>query len=105
MRFSILERVLLGSLLAARAKNTDFLRLRALRELREAVSDSLAKDAEAVNLRQDDEGIKWDGQADDEIEITETARSIIAERLRALNAAEKLQEEHFSLCERFLVES
>jgi hypothetical protein len=99
MRLSVLERVLILTLLPAEG---DITTLRTLRETREAVA--FDKDAEECGVVQDEEGVRCtkDWGAEKEIEIPPRVAALISSSLVKLNSEKKLQERLFSLYEKFV---
>lgn len=99
MELTVLERLMLLNVLP---KEADFLSLKTLRSLREALSEALAADVDAKNLTRENDQFHWKTEVVKEIEITPRARQIIYDRLKELDKQKKLTDNHFSLCEKFL---
>jgi hypothetical protein len=100
MEFSVLERLMVLSLLP---KEGNFESLLAGRRLRPLFAFS---DEEAAKLKFSNEAggtIKWmDSVGPKEIDLTGDDFIFIASRLSLLNEAKKLTEHHLTLCEKFL---
>ena len=104
MKLSVLERVLLGMMMATYKGN--FTNLKLIREGREAISFS---DEENTRLKfiEANGQIRWDLEASikfqaAEINFSQTVTNIIKEMLQKLNAEEQLTDQHFSLYEKFI---
>lgn len=104
MKLSVLERVLLGSML--NEYKGSFTNLKLIREGREVLSFS---DEETVELKfvEVDGQIKWDMEASVryqavDIEFSQTVTDIIKGEMLKLNTTEQLTTQHFSLYEKFV---
>jgi len=105
MKLSVLERVLLGGMLAD--YRGSFTNLKIVRVGREALSfteDELAK----LKIVQKDDNVTWNPEAslefqDVEILVSETMTNVIKGMLEKLNKEEKLTDQHFSLYEKFII--
>ena len=87
-------------------KEGDFTTLKIVRKMREDLSFS-EEEHKALDFKQVDEGrIQWKQDADKpkEISIGEKATDIIVEVLKKLNDDKKLQDQHYSLYEKFIGE-
>lgn len=100
MNLSVFERLMLFHILP---REGDFVTLKTVRKLREALSLSEDEQKE-INFQAGNEqgAFTWDKQVDKEIAIGEKALDIIASRLKELNKQKKLKMEHFALYERFI---
>lgn len=98
MKLSVLERVVLFNLLP---REGNFATLRAVRQLREAISLT-DEERKAFGVRVDGDTITWERSEPKEIGISESDGELIVQRLKALDAAEKLTEQHYELYERFV---
>ena len=105
MRLAILERVLLGGMLAAHKDS--FLILKQVREAREALSFS---DEEAVKLKLVTLGdqVQWNAETANsmgevDIKLAESTLKIIKQALKSLNDNSQLTDQHFTLYEKFVV--
>ena len=105
MRLSVIERVLLGGMMAN--YQGTFTNLKIIREGREVISfndDELTK----LKLVEGDGKVEWNPQAaleigSVEIDFSETITKVIKRIFVKLNDDQKLTEQHFSLCEKFLI--
>lgn len=102
MKLSIVERLLLLEMLP---KQGDFAALKELRQAKEVVSFTGAElvEHEIVN---DNGRVSWKVESDEyEIDIPLSAwiTSQIQDQLRKLNDEKKLQDNHFTLYEKFIV--
>ena len=104
MKLTVIERVLLGGMMST--YQGSFTNLKVIREGREAIS---FKDDELKKLKFEEVGdqVKWNPQAaleigDVEIDFSETITNVIKGIFTKLNDEQKLTEQHFSLCEKFL---
>jgi hypothetical protein len=102
MLLSVFDRLILLNILPHEG---DYTTLKILRQLREDLSFSEEEHA-ALQFTQDGTNMKWrsDGAADKEIQIGPKAHNIIADRLKELDKAKKLHEQHMGLYERFVIE-
>jgi hypothetical protein len=103
MILTTLERLLLLNILP---KEGDFTTLKIVRKLREALSWTEAEYAERKFTTKEDGSTTWTlGNPDAvEIPIGEKATDIIVEVLKKLNSEKKLNEQQFSLYEKFVEE-
>ena len=104
MKFSVMERVLLGAMMAN--YKGSFTNLKLLRKGREAVSFN-DEENHALKFVEADGNLTWDPEASIamqavEIDFDVTVTNIIKGMIQKLNDAEELSEQHFSLCEKFL---
>jgi len=105
MKLSVMERILLGGMMST--YQGSFTNLKLIREGREAISfkeDELAK----LNIEESDGKIKWNPQGALEIGAVEidlnlTVFKVLKDMFVKLNDEQKLTEQHFSLCEKFLI--
>jgi len=105
MKLTVIERVLLGGIMST--YQGTFTNLKIIREGREAIS---FKDDELMKLKfeEGDGTVKWNPQAALEIgavevNFSETITNIIKGIFIKLNDEQKLTDQHFSLCEKFLI--
>jgi hypothetical protein len=100
VELSVLERI---ALLGILPREGNFLTLKILRQLREALSFS-EEELSDFELRQEENSFHWNPKAErpKEVPIGAKAREIIAKRLEELDKAEKLTDELFGLYERFV---
>ena len=100
MELTILERLIVSNLLPAQG---NFVNLKLLRVTRESLSFT-EEENKLLNFRQEGDQMKWnDGVVEDkEIEIGEVVTQLIVKELKKLNDEEKLQNEQFSVYEKFL---
>ena len=104
MKFNVLERVILGSMLVAYQGN--FTTLKLVREGREALSFNEVENRK-LEFVQNGTNTSWNPEASIEfqsveIDLGEVVTSIIKTMLTELNKEEKLTEQHFSLYEKFM---
>ena len=105
MKLSVLERVLLGNMLAN--YKGSFTNLKLVRKGREAVSFNDIENQKLKFVDAGSGGISWDPMASAElsdvnIEFDVTMTNIIKGLLRKMNSEEQLTEQHFSLYEKFI---
>jgi len=105
MKLLVHERLNLMGILP---KEGDFLTLKILRELQQALSFT-EEEHSLFNFQQEGESVKWDQPEDMEkaypdIPVGKKAEGIIVEALEKLNNDKKLTEQFFSLYEKFCVE-
>ncbi len=100
MELSVPERLAMLNLLPQQG---NFVTLKLLRELREALSFT-DEEVEKFKVKVANERITWDNSAtvDREIEIGSTMTTLIAETLRKLDKAKQLTNAHMSLYEKFV---
>jgi hypothetical protein len=105
MKLSVLERVLLGGMMST--YQGSFTNLKIIREGREAIS---FKDDELMKLNFEEGGgtVKWNPQGAleigaVEIDLSLTVIKVLKDMFMKLNDEQKLTEQHFSLCEKFLI--
>ena len=104
MKFSVLERVLLGNMMSTYQGN--FTNLKLIREGREALSFN-EEETKVLSFTQVEDNIVWDIEASlrfqaVEIDLGENVTSIIKDLLLKLNDEEKLTDQQFSLYEKFI---
>ena len=104
MKYSVIERVLLGAMMAG--YKGSFTNLKLIREGREAISFT-DEENQKLNFVEGDGQVKWDPEVSIamqavEIGLSLTVFNVIKGMLQKLNDAEELTEQHFSLCEKFL---
>jgi len=105
MKLNVLERVLLGSMMAT--YKGSFTNLKLIREGREAVSFNDIENQKLKFTPGEGGSISWDPEASvqlNEVEIpfSVTIANIIKGMLQKLNESEELTEQHFSLYEKFM---
>ena len=105
MKFSVLERVLLGGMMAG--YKGSFTNLKLIRKGREALSFT-DEENQKLNFEEANGQIKWNPEASIAMQAVEinfdlTVTNVIKGMLQKLNEAEQLTEQHFSLCEKFLI--
>ena len=101
MELGVFERLILLNILP---KEGDFTTLKIVRKMREGLSFT-EEEHKALEFKQEDEGrVLWKQDADKpkEISIAEKATDIIVEVLKKLNDNKKLQDQHYSLYEKFI---
>jgi hypothetical protein len=103
VELTILERLILSSILPGEG---DFTTLKVLRKLKEDLSFS---EEEHLTLRfetKDNGSVSWqpEGNIPKEVPIGEKAKDIIVDALKKLNADKKLTNDHFSLYEKFVTD-
>ena len=101
MELGAFDRMILLNILP---KEYNFTTLKIVRKMREDLSFS-EEEHKALDFKQVDEGrIQWKHDADKpkEISIGEKATDIIVEVLKQLNDDKKLQDQHYSLYEKFI---
>ena len=101
MELGVFERLILLNILP---REGDFTTLKIVRKMREGLSFT-EEEHKALEFKQEDEGrIRWKQEADKlkEISIGEKATDIIVEVLKKLNDTKKLQDQHYSLYEKFI---
>lgn len=99
MEFTVLERLLLLNLLP---QVGSIITLRVVQQLRAELSfseDEIAR----MSLQEVGANITWNQDAEEPklVEVGDTAKTIIAKRLRDLDESEQLQPQHLSLWEQF----
>ena len=104
MKLSVLERVLLGGMMAG--YKGSFTNLKLIRQGREVISFSEQENKD-LNIQQEGEQLKWNGEASlkyqaVEIKLGETVLNVIKGMLQKLNDNAELTEQHFSLYEKFV---
>lgn len=104
MLLSVKERLVLANIVLPKEGN--FLTLELLQNLRTALSLSEAEVAEFEAVATS-EGMKWNDSKtrDVEISITDGAKMIIVEALKALDNAKKLREDYLTLYRKFMLSS
>ncbi len=101
MELGVFDRLILLNILP---KEGDFTTLKIVRKMREDLSFT-EEEHKALDFKQENEGrIQWIQEADKpkEISIGERATDIIVEVLKKLNDDKKLQDQHYSLYEKFI---
>ena len=100
MKFNVLERVMLMSILP---KSFNFADYRILTELKTAASFS-EKEQKALGMTQEDDQINWKvtDSPDKEIVVGARATEIVVEALKKLNEAEQLNDQLISLYKKFI---
>ena len=101
MELGVFDRLILLNILP---KEGDFTTLKIVRKLREDLSFT-EEEHKALEFKAEDEGrVVWRTEADEpkEIPIGEKATDIIVEVLKKLNDDKKLQDQHYSLYEKFV---
>ena len=104
MKFSVIERVLLGGMMAG--YKGSYTNLKIIREGREAVSFT-DDELQVLKFVEKDGSTSWSPEAVIKLQAVEinfsiTVSNVIKGMLQKLNEAEQLTEQHFSLCEKFL---
>ncbi len=104
MRLAVLERVLLGGLLAEHKDS--FLVLKQVREAREALSFNDIEKAKLKLITVGDQ-VQWDAVAADElgeveIELANSITEVTKRTLKTLNDNSQLSDQHFTLYEKFI---
>ena len=104
MKLSVLERILLGNLLASQEGN--FATLKLVRKAREALSFN-DEENKKLGFVQDGQQLKWGLDAaielaEVEIGFSDTVNLLIRKILKDLNDQAKLTDQHFSLYEKFM---
>ena len=100
MELTVMERLVLLSILP---KEGNFLTLKLVRQLREALSfDELEN--KRFNFVQDGDQVRWNEseKQEKEIEIGEKMTDLIVETLKGLDERKVLKEEQFTLYEKFV---
>ena len=104
MELTIMERLVLGSLLPT---ESNFITLRLVRKLKEDLSFD-ENEHKLLSFQQTGDRISWNlEKAKDllkDIEIGEILTEIIKKELKRLNEENKLKEDHISLYEKFIGE-
>ena len=100
MQLSVLERIVLLDILP---KEGNFVTLKILRKLRESLSFT-EEEIKYYALTIEGNEFKWSDQVEQVADITigEKATDIAAAALKALDKANKLEDRHFSLYEKFV---
>lgn len=106
MKLDVRERLVLLSVLPAEG---NFVTLKVVRKLRESLSFSEEeikgyKFVYGVNQETNQNQVTWDNSIEQSksIEIGTQAKTIIQDALKKLDEQEKLRDEHFTLCVKFL---
>ena len=105
MKLNVLERILLGNMLAGREGN--FITLKLIRSFREEISFTEVEN-KALKFKVEGNVMLWDNTSatsigEVEFEVGEVVINIIKSVLTELNDKAKLTEQHFSLYEKFFV--
>ena len=99
MKLNVFERVILLNVLP---KTGNFTNLKILRKLGESLSFNEEENAK-LNFRQEGEMTLWNEvEIIKNIKIGNVATALIVKELTKLDEEEKLTNDHFSLCEKFL---
>jgi len=100
VNLSVKERLILLSILP---QEGNFITLKVVRKLREALSFS-EEEIKKYKFVQSGSQVTWDNTIEQgkEIEIGEKATDIITETLKKLDEQKKLKDEYFSVCEKFI---
>jgi hypothetical protein len=99
MKLTVLERIILSSLLPSEADITTLL---IVRELREKLSFTEAEHELLKFTPASDGRLTWqDGVEAKEIEVGKKAKELVCQQLSALNAEKKLTVDHISLWAKF----
>ena len=102
MKLTVFERI---TLLGVLPEHGNFVTLKIIRQLREALSFT-EQELASLELKQDGDLVTWNPAAAEpggsEIIIGEKATDIIVEALKKLNDEGKLMEQHFTLYEKFI---
>jgi len=98
MKLSILDRVLLQSILP---KEGDIVTIKIIRDLRTALGFD-EKDVEECEISQEGNQVVWKKNIDKEINIGPKALTIIVSALEELNKDGKLSENHIAVYEKFM---
>lgn len=101
MRLNVLERLMLLGVLPEQG---NFLTLKIVRQLREALSFS-EEEIKALKIEQKDGRVEWqdDGAEEKDVPVGEKAMDLIVEALKKKDDAKELTDQHFSLYEKFVV--
>ncbi|KKL03953.1 hypothetical protein LCGC14_2620930 [marine sediment metagenome] len=106
MKFTVMERFVLSSILPA---EESFATLKLVRKAKENLSFNDIEN-QKLNIRQDGEQVIWDMQAAievdknaAEVELGDTVTQLVVEALKKLDSEKKLKDEHFSLFEKFCI--
>jgi len=99
MKFNVIERVMLSSILP---KEGNFTNLKLVREINEQLSFD-EEENKTLNFRQDGDQMRWNPvEIIKDIELGSVATALIVKELTRMDKEEKLTIEHYSLCEKFL---
>ena len=99
MKLSVLERILLVSILPVEG---NFTNLKSLRVAREAISFN-EKEHKLLNFRTENDQTTWDDTVEPkDITIGEIVTEIIKKELKELNDNSKLKDEQFTIYEKFV---
>ena len=103
MELSVAERIVLLSVLPAEG---DLTTMRLTKDLRRELGFT-EDEHDVLKFRTEDGLTKWDSEADveKEIAIGPRAHVMVADALKELDESKKLNEDHLTLCEKFLDES
>ncbi len=104
MKLGVKDRILLGSLLPSEA---DFVTLKVVRQLREALSFS-DEELQTLDIVQSDGMVKWSSDGESKIGekdflISGKVFEMISDSLKKLDQQKKLTEDYISLYEKFVV--
>jgi hypothetical protein len=91
-------------LLGVLPEQGNFLTLKIVRQLREALSFS-EEEIKALKIEQKDGRVEWqdDGAEEKDVPVGEKAMDLIVEALKKKDDAKELTDQHFSLYEKFVV--
>ena len=100
MELNVMERLIVQGLLPNEA---NFTNLKLIRVAREELSFN-EEENKALNFKQEGEQVQWNPDANilEDVNLGEVATGMIVEALKKLNDEKKLQEQHFSLYEKFV---
>ena len=105
MKFTIVERFILSSILPA---EESFATLKLVRKAKENLSFNDIEN-QKLKIRQEGEQVIWDMEAGvevdanaAEVELGDTVTQLIVDALKKLDEEKKLKDEHFSLFEKFI---
>jgi len=100
MKLDVRERLVLLSVLPAEG---NFITLKVVRKLRESLSFN-EEEIKLYKFVQGNNQVTWDNSVEQSkaIEIGTQAKTIIQDTLNKLDKEEKLRDEHFTLCVKFL---
>jgi hypothetical protein len=100
MKLCVKDRIVLLGILPATG---DFLTLKIVRQLREALSFS-EEETKSLKLSNDGQQVKWEAEADPmkDIQIGEKAMDLIVASLKKLDEKKELNQDTFGLYEEFV---
>lgn len=99
MKLGVFDRLMILNNLPAEGNLTT---IRIVRELREGLSFT-EEEHSILKFRQEEGAVHWEPDADYEVDIPigEKGMEIVRKALEELSKAEKLTEQHLSVCEKF----